>query len=404
MLRLSNPDLRRLVIGETISTYGSLMSLLALPFVALLYLHRGAGALAVVGVAEMLPGFVAGLFAGVWVDRLSRRDVLVATNAIRFGLVGLVPVLAWMGALNMVWLVVIAAATGLIGSLYLPAYRAILPVLVSTQELTEANSLIEGSNAVAEICAFASAGFLVQVFTAPTAMLIDAITFGVAAIFAAGLPATPPSIAHKDRRTVMVEMGEGLRVVRRQTVLRPMALGAVALGLGRGLMNTLFVLHVTRTLGYRPGPQGLVYAVGGVVSIIAATIASRVTNRLGAGRAVLVGLTIESVAMLFVVFAPSPSWAGYSMLTAQQVIGDLAMTVAIVANVAIRQTHTPDGMRGRVESAIGTATTFGVVIGMATAGWLGPAERLGTRGGLGLGAALYGLAVLVMLPLRSIRT
>ena len=116
------------------------MSLLALPFVALLYLHRGAGALAVVGVAEMLPGFVAGLFAGVWVDRLSRRDVLVATNAIRSGLVGLVPVLAWMGALNMVWLVVIAAATGLTGSLYMPAYRAILPVLVSTQELTEANS------------------------------------------------------------------------------------------------------------------------------------------------------------------------------------------------------------------------------------------------------------------------
>ena len=102
MLRLSNPDLRRLVIGETISTYGSLISVLALPFVALLYLHRGAGALAVVVVAEMLPGFVAGLFAGVWVDRLSRRDVLVATNAIRFGLVGLVPVLAWMGALNMV--------------------------------------------------------------------------------------------------------------------------------------------------------------------------------------------------------------------------------------------------------------------------------------------------------------
>ena len=403
LCRLPNPAVRRLVIGETISTYGTLVSALALPFVALLYLHRGAGALAAVGLAEFVPGFACGLFAGVWVDRWSRRNVLVVTNAVRFGLVLLVPILAWRGHLTMTALVLIASATGMVGSLYAPAYRAILPVLTSKAELTKVNSVIEGANAAAEILAFASAGVLVQLLRAPTAMLIDACTFLVATGFAASLPATPPSIARGARRRIMVELREGLATVSQHRVLRPLAGSSLSGGVYRGLASTLFVLHVTRTLGYRPGPQGFVYAIGGAVSLFAAATAPRVIGRFGDGRTAVTGLALGSAALLFVVYAPRPSVVGYSMLAAQQVFGDFTMAFSIIAVVGIRQRHTPDGARGRVEGAIGTAATLGTVVGMALAAWLGDPARFGSRGGLLLAAAMGVVAAVVLAPVWTDR-
>lgn len=387
------------MVGETISTFGTLISVLALPFVALLYLHRGAGALAVVGLAEMVPGFFAGLFAGVWVDRLSCRQVLVVTNAVRFGLVGLVPLLAWTNVLTMAWLVVIAALTGLTASFYAPAYRAMLPLLVAQDELTNANSLIEGANAAAEVLAFASAGFLVQLLRAPTAIFIDALTFAVAALLAVGLPKTAAAVVIEDRRRLMVDLREGLATVHRQAALRSLAFAAVAQGITQGIFGTLILLHITTTLGYPTGPQGLVYAVGGVMSIAAATVAPTVIQRLGLGRATAVGMAIGTAALLFVVWAPGPSPVGYSMLTAQQIFGDLAWTVATVASVSIRQRVTPKAVRGRVESTVGTAAIFGRVLGLMLGGWLGVPSRLGSGGGLGLAVAISAVSVVLLAPL-----
>ena len=324
--------------------------------------------------------------------------MIVATNAIRFGLVGLVPVLAWAHALTMAWLVVIAALTGLTSSFYAPAYRAILPSLVAHDELTSANSIIEGANAAAEVLAFASAGFLVQLLRAPTAMLIDALTFAVAALLAVGLPRTTVTTSPADR-SVMADLREGLAAVHRHFALRSLALAAGVQGIALGLLSTLILLHITTTLGYPTGAQGIVYAVGGAMSIGAAALAPTVIRGMGLGRATVVGMAIFTTSLLFVVWAPGPSAAGYSMLTAQQVFGDLALTVATVASVSIRQRVAPSRVRGRVESTLGTASIFGRVIGMALGGWFGVPSRLGSTGGLGLAVGVSALSVVLMAPL-----
>src|SRR5918992_6262274 len=202
--------------AATVSTFGSLVTRTALPFTAILVLDASPPAIGILRIAELLPGFLFGLVAGAWVDRLRRKPIMIATDLGRALLIVTIPLAAFLGWLGLGQLYVIAALVSVLSVFFDVAYQSFLPSLVENEELVEANSKLSAAMSVAEASAFSSAGWLIQLLTAPIAMLVDALTFIasaglVARIREPDLKVEPGQAA--SRPSIASEVMEGLRAV-----------------------------------------------------------------------------------------------------------------------------------------------------------------------------------------------
>ena len=121
-----HPDFLKLWAGQTVSLGGSLVSRIAL-----------------LRVADLVPGIVIGLFAGVWVDRLRRRPLMIWADVGRAVLLGSIPLAALLGLLRLAQLLVVVFVAGMFTALFEVAYHAYLPTLVTRDELVEGNSKLE---------------------------------------------------------------------------------------------------------------------------------------------------------------------------------------------------------------------------------------------------------------------
>src|SRR5215213_3375146 len=195
-------DFLKLWTGQTVSLFGSLIGRFALPFVAIYTLNATPFQVAVFGTAGVAPGLLLGLLAGVWVDRLRRRPILIAADIGRALVLGSVP-LTWIaGALSIAQLIIVAALISALTICFDVAYRSYLPALIGRDELVEGNSKLAATDSVAEVAGFGLAGILVQVLGAPLAVLLDAFSFVGSAVSLALIrkpePAASPPVTARD--------------------------------------------------------------------------------------------------------------------------------------------------------------------------------------------------------------
>src|SRR3954452_16417995 len=177
-----NGAFQRVWAAATVSIFGSLVTRVALPFVAIVTLNADAVGVAMVRSMDLVAGLVFGLVAGAWVDRLRRRPVLVAADLGRAALLGLIPLAALYGFISLPLVLVVAFFTAVLTTFFDAADRAFLPTIVPRNDLVRANGAITASSSVSEFLAFGSAGFLVELLSAPIAILVDAVSF----LFSAG--------------------------------------------------------------------------------------------------------------------------------------------------------------------------------------------------------------------------
>lgn len=389
-------ELRILVIGEGVSMFGSLVSRLALPWTAARELDQGTLSVGLVFLAELLPSALLGLFAGTLVDRWSRRRVLIVSNVALAIATGVIPLLAAVDRLTMPAIYLVGLVSGCIAPFFRAAFRSTVPITVPRESFAGAQSIVQGVSATAELAAFAAAGWLVHAFGGPFGLAIDAGSFVWAAAVTVLLRPTPPALRKQNRTNVWSELREGARYVRHHLVLGPIARSEVIAGIGGGIVGSVVIVHVTKTLGYDTGPQGIVYAIGGVGSLVAAIVAPRVLARLGLHRSIVVALIAMAPAMSLMAFAPGPSVLGYAMLVGQQLMADPVGTVSLVAYGTVVAAGSPETMRGRVESTVAVLGTLGLASGFVIGGVLGEESQLGTRLTLLLGGLMTASAALCL--------
>ncbi|MBK5331280.1 MAG: MFS transporter [Ilumatobacteraceae bacterium] len=389
-------ELRVLVLGEGVSMFGSLVSRLALPWTAARELNQGTLSIGLVFLAELLPSAFLGLFAGTFVDRWSRRRVLVIANLALAAATAVIPLLAAFDRLTMTAIYAVGLISGCIAPFFRAAFRSTVPITVPREFFAGAQSIIQGISAVAELAAFGMAGWLVHVFGGPAGLAIDAGSFVWAAAVTVLLRPTPPALQRQNRTDVLTELRDGARYVRRHVVLGPVAMSEVIAGVGTGIVGSVVIVHVTKTLGYDTGPQGIVYAIGGVGSLVAAALAPRVLARMGLHRSIVVALVATAPAMSLMAFAPGPSLLGYTMLVAQQLLADPVGTISLVAYGTVVAAGSPGAMRGRVESTVSVLGTLGLAAGFVIGGVLGEPSLLGTRLTLFSGAVITAAAALCL--------
>ena len=397
-----HPDFLRLWSGQTISVFGSLTTRLALPFTAIVYLKAPAFQVALVTSADVLAGIFFALFAGVWVDRLRRRPIMIAADLGRVVIIGSVPLAAAFGELHIAQIYVVAFLAGILTTFFDVAYQAYLPTLISTDELIDGNSKLAGSASVAEFGSFSAAGWLVQLVTAPGAMGVDAVSFLFSAASLRAIRAVEPAPAPiEDRRSVREEIVEGMRALWHEPRLRVIAGSHVAVSAAGGMFGALYVLFVTRDLGLSPGVQGLIYGIGGLSSLAGAAITGWCTRRFGAGRVMMGGLIFGGGGTLLIVPAPDIAVVVVAVLIAQQFICDPGWTVFTINQTSMRQAISPEGVLGRVTAAERFAGLVATLIGSIVAGVV--ASYTGARFVIALGGltALSGALIIFLSPLRN---
>ncbi len=400
-----NANFANLWGAATISTFGSLVTRTALPFTAILLLDASPSAVGVLRVAELLPGFLFGLVAGAWVDRLRRKPIMIATDVGRALLLVTIPLAAFLGWLGLGQLYVIAALVSVLSVFFDVAYQSFLPSLVRNDELVEANSKLSAAMSVAEASAFSAAGWLIQILTAPVAMLVDAVTFIVSAGLVARIREPELEIESSpadSRSSIASEVVAGLREVWGQPILRGMVVAGLAQNLAFGLVGTVFLLYVNQEIGFDPGILGMIFAVGGMSSFLGAMIAGRLP-RFGIGAVMVTSLLLAALGEAFVPLATAANAVGLLFLVGQQIVADSALTVYDINQVSLRQAITPAHILGRVNASV-RVTEFGaVLLGTVIAGYIG--ETVGLRETLWLGVALSLLAAmaLALSPVRAVR-
>ena len=392
-------DFLRLWGATTVSLFGSQVTLIALPLAAVLVLEASTFEVALLTTIDLLPFLLFGLPAGVWVDRLPRRSVMVATDIGRALVLATIPLAYVADSLTLGHLYVVGFLLGSLTVFFELAYTSYLPALVDREQLIEGNSKLEVSRSAAQIGGPGLGGVLVSLMSAPGAIVVDAASFFVSSLLVARIRTREAWTAR--RTSVRRELAEGLRYVLSQRYLRPITACTAVLNFCSGAAFAIYFVFVARELDLSPAAIGLVLTLGNVGWLVGAVLAGRVTARLG------VGWTLAASALLFspawALVAVAPEDASIPFLIAAQLTSSVASVLYNITTVTLRQSVTPDRLQGRTVGAIRTVVWGVTPLGGLAGGALGAA--VGLRPTIWAAAASSAAAALPILlsPARSLR-
>ena len=393
-------DFMLLWSGQTFSVFGSMIGGTAMSFTAILFLHATPLQMGVLSAMSLVPALLTGLIAGAWVDRVARKPLLIAADVARALVLMTVPLAAFLGLLRIEQLYGVALLISILTLVFDVAYQSYLPGLVGKEDVLEGNSKLAASASVAEFGGFSIAGWLVQLFSAPYAVLVDAFSFVISAFTLMRIRAQEPVRISEEHPRLWHEILEGLRMVRQNPLLRASALAVLAHELMGNMYGAQVVLYMSRGLGFNPGVLGMIWAVGGFSSFFGAVLVRRVSRWLGAGPAMGVGLAGSAVSMLLIPLASGATPLSAVLLILQQ-LGDGFFVVYEINRVSMQQAIVDEAILGRVNATFRFLALGGSLVGALLGGLL--AERIGVRSVLalgGVGVLLTSLGILLS-PLRG---
>jgi predicted MFS family arabinose efflux permease len=399
---------RLLMSASMVSIFGSLITSTAFPFIAIHQLDAGPAELAVLSLAGIIPSIVLGSVAGIWIDRLSRRSVMIAADLLSAGALISIPIAYWQDALTLVHLFAVTFLTSIGRLCFRIADRSFLPQVVGREHVEEANATLSGGSAIAEAGGFSVGGLLVQILTGPVALIFDAISFVASAMLLRKIPDQPApadpddAVAAADIRHWRIELMDGLRYLRRSAMLSPLAISIFLMSLGMETIGTVYFLFVNQTLGFSAGALGFIFATGGLGSLLGAAFSTRATARFGAGPALIGSLALLGIGQGSITLATSTGLVALSISIGQQMT-DAFWLYYEATSMSLRQVSAPDAMLGRINGAFESIEFVGLLLGAGLGALIG--ETIGLRATLITGSALLVIASLPLLlsPVRSTR-
>jgi len=398
-------DFRNLWAAETISQLGSQVDDLALGLVAIIVLDASAFEVAVYGTLNFLPFILFTLPAGVWVDRLPRKPILVIGDLGRFAVLMTIPIAYVADVLTLWQLYAVAFLTGVFTVFFDVAYQSYLPSLVDREQIGEGNSKLEISRSTAQLAGPGLGGVLVELITAPYAVLVDAVSFLASGTFLLRIrkreePLTSATTTEA-KRSLWVELKEGLRFVLGNPNLRAQAGCTATSNLFFSVTFSIYLVFLVREVGLSPGVIGVLLSVGSVGSLLAAFTTTRISTRFGIGPTTIVVTFLNLPAMLLIALAPVSFPIPF--IVAGGIVLGFVIVVYNITQVSYRQAICPPRLQGRMNSVMRFLVWGTIPIGTLAGGLLG--STIGLRETLVVGAIGSGSSFLWILfsPQRHLR-
>jgi hypothetical protein len=392
----------RLWSAQSISQLGSQVSNLALPLVAVIALDASAFRVALLGTIEMLPFLLFALPAGVWVDRLARRPILVAADIGRALALGSVPIAAVVGHVTIWQLYVVGFVAGTLTVFFDVAYQSFLPSLITKEQLVEGNSKLELSRSGAQIAGPGLAGLLINAITAPYAVAVDAASFGVSALLAASIRTREAARERAADRNMRREILEGLRYLLGDPRWRSLAAYVATFNFGTGMTGPLLLVYAVRRQGLSPAELGLVFMLGNVGWLLGAVVAKRATQLLGTGGTLALGGALGGAPLFLWPLAPHN--LAIVFIVASLALSSFGIVLFNIPGISLYQTLVPEHLLGRMNASRRWLVWGVIPLGSLIGGVL--AATIGLRTTLIVGCAISTAASLFLLskPIRTIAT
>ncbi len=395
-------DFLLLWLGQSISRLGDQFTGLAIPVIAVFVLGAGPLENGLLGFSGTLPFLLFGLLVGVWVDRRQRRSVLILSDVGRGLMIAAIAVLGIAGLLQMTYLYVFSFFIGVLTVFFDVAYQAYLPALVERNQLVDANSKLETSNSIAGTGGPAFAGTIIELFTAPVAMLFDAASFFFSAATLIAIRKREPAPQATEHPSVLSEIREGLHVVLGEPRLRWIAAcTAWSNFFSSAVFSALLILYLKNALGFTPFTLGLMFTVGSAGGIVGAATSNRVAKRIGVGPSIIAGAILFSIPMLPLPFVSGPfAFPAIAAMFFVSLIGNLLYNIN---QVSFRQAIVPIRLQGRLNATMRTIVWGTLPLGAIAGGVLG--DVIGVREAIivGLVGGAFSFLWVLFSPVRHIR-
>lgn len=397
----SHRDFLKLWAGQTISEFGSQISQLAIPAVAVLTLKATAFQVAALETVVFLPFLILTLPAGAWVDRWRRRWILIGGDFGRAVLLATIPLAYALGHLTLAQLYVVGFLVGIHTVFFDVAYQAYLPQLVDRETLVEGNSKLQMTVSGAAIAGPGFSAGLLAVLSAPYAIIVDACSFVVSGGFTVAIRKREDPPPATERRRLLVELWEGLRYVTHHRLLFPQALATGSSNFATNIVFSVYFVFAYRQLGLTPTLMAIIGAIAATGWLIGSASADWWRRKLGVNGATILGMAVGAPAALLIPFAPA-GHAAIPFLVLSGMLGGFGAVVYNIQQVSLRQAITPERLQGRMNASMRFFVWGTIPLGSLVGGAL--ATAFSVRTALIVGACLGFVALLPILlsPLRTV--
>jgi len=396
MRLLRGADFRNLWLGQTVSLFGDQITLIALPLAAVLVLDADAAEMGYLTAAELVPHLLFSLPAGAWLERVERRRwLMIASDLARAGLLASIPVAYALDALTFGQLYAVAFLTGTLAVVFDISYMTLYVAVTKREDYVDANSLLNGSRAFSYVAGPSLGGILVQLLSAPAALLADAFSFIGSALFLTRIRAKEPPL-EPALGGMWAQVKEGMSFMFRHSILRPSLISVAILNFFNFVFAALFILYATRELHVRSGTLGIVLGAGAFGGLLGAAVAGRLGRRIGIGPSYVLGMVLFPAPLLLVPLAGGTKAVVLAMLFTAEFLSGVGVMILDINAGAIITAFTPHRLRSRATGAL-RFVNYGVrPLGALAGGALGSA--FGLRPTLWFAAAAGLLGVLWLIP------
>jgi MFS family permease len=400
---LRHADFRRLWAADALSQAGTQVTVIALPLLLIKVLDAGPFEVGLLTTFEFLAFLVIGLPAGVWVDRVRRRNVLFVTDLARGLLFGSLP-LAWaLDVLTLPQVYAVALLAGVCTVFFDVAYQSYLPHLVGREHLVEGNAKLQGTQSVAQVAGPTVGGLLVQALTAPYAVLVDAVSYLWSAAWIGSIRSREARPERAADRHLGREMREGLAFVFGHRLLRAIAACTATANLFMNVGMTVFVVLLADAaqLDLSAGAIGLLFSASAVGGLLGALVARRFAEWVGQGPALWISAALEAPAMVAMPFVQR-GWLLW-LVGACSVVTGVTIVVYNITQVSFRQLLCPERLLGRMNATIRFAVWGTIPIGSLLGGILGSTIGLRPTLWISVGGTALAFLPIFFSPLRTMR-
>jgi MFS family permease len=394
-------DFRRLWIGETVSQFGTMVSQLALPLVAILVVHASTFEVGLLSAIETSAFLVVGLPAGAWVDRMRFRVVLIVNDVVRALALGSIPLAYAFDALTIGQLYVVGLVVGVSTVFFDVAYQSYLPDLIDRDDLVEGNAKLQASESVSQIAGPSAGGLLIQALTAPYAVLVDALSFLWSASWITAIRARPPKPVRPADRNLVREIKEGLVFVIGNRLLRAIAMCTGSSNFFASMDIAVIYVLLARELHLSPGLIGLLSSTAAIGGLVGSLAAAAVSRRFGQGPVIWKSALVFAPTAFVIPFVHR-DWT-LALYAAGQIVMFASVVIYNIAQVSFRQGLCPPQLLGRMNATMRFLVWGTMPLGALAGGILGSA--IGVRETLLVVAigSCFAFVPVYLSPLRTMR-
>ncbi|MET0780104.1 MAG: MFS transporter [Microbacterium sp.] len=338
--------------GQAFSQFGSQIQELAIPVLAVLILNASELQVGVLNAAGVAAFLVVGLPAGAWIDRMRKRHVMIWADAVRAVALAMLPLLWWLGVLQMWHLYAVATVVGVATVFFDVSYQSIVPSLVRPSQIAEANGKFQSTYEIANIAGPGIGGWLIGVLTAPIAILTTVGTYLISFVALLFTRDNEQGRAPEDRAPILHEIWEGLRFVFTERLLRRIVATTGTSNFFNTISMTMLPIFLLRELGLSPASMGVILSLGAVGGLVGAIATPHIVRWIGEARAIPISSIGFSLVGLFLPLAAVVPAFAFPLLVVQGFVASFTILLYNITQVTFRQRITPPRLLGRMNASV----------------------------------------------------